>query len=172
MAMLEAKVEFYGEDEDEDEEDPEPSAHILTTTASLLSKIQLSGGIAGPTRVAVDYFATALQLSTTVAGSSPHHTMVSNSNVAFHLTRDANFKHMSVENVMEKYGLPDLRDAIAGYLSSGSRWISSIGSGLPARPNGEKRTPLVTHLNIWTRVRIQQKEYHYPHNNLPPETVN
>ncbi|KAG6907019.1 hypothetical protein DXG01_010888 [Tephrocybe rancida] len=173
MAMLEAQVEFHSDDSD-DEEDPELDPQVLTTTSALLSKIGDTGGIHRPTRVVVDYFATALQLSTTGTNSTPHRTVISNPNIAFHLTRDANFKCMSVEDVVEKYGIPDLRDAISDYLTH-CGWISSIGSHrAPANPNltGGEKTPLVTHLNVWTRVRIQQKAYHYPHNNLPPETVN
>jgi hypothetical protein len=29
-----------------------------------------------------------------------------------------------------------------------------------------------SHLEVWTRVRIQQRSYHHPHDVLPPQTVN
>ena len=50
----------------------------------------------------------------------------------------------------------------SGHVSSiGGRRFATKDSQLP-----------FTHIEIWTRLQIQSKAYHHPHNVLPPQTIN
>ena len=50
----------------------------------------------------------------------------------------------------------------SGHVSSiGGCWFATKDSQLP-----------FTHIEIWTRLQIQSKAYHHPHNVLPPQTIN
>jgi hypothetical protein len=68
------------------------------------------------------------------------------------------------------YNLPDLQPALSEYLSRMTiGHIDAIGGRRVARDN----SPLpFSELEIWTKVHIQSKSYHYPHDVLPPQTVN
>ncbi|KAG6908908.1 hypothetical protein DXG01_002789 [Tephrocybe rancida] len=156
-------------------DDYDPDDETLTTTSSLLAMLHETGGLSHSGRPGVHYFQMAAALSDITLPKSgvfkPFRTGVSSSNVAFHLTRDPNFKKIKIEDVMKKYNLPDLRGALYDYLEQikTSSWVCSIGG----KRIGHKDSYLpITHLNVWTRVRLQQKAYHYPHEVLAPQTLN
>jgi hypothetical protein len=93
-------------------------------------------------------------------------------NVAFHLSRDAGFARMEIDDVAAKYQLPDLRPALSDYVSrTGDResFVSIIGG---RRTSHEGCQLPFNQLEVWTRARLQGKMYHHPHDNLPPQTVN
>ena len=79
---------------------------------------------------------------------------------------------MSIDDAASKYQLPDLPLALSDYISrtgNGEGFVSLIGGRRIAQGGG--KLPF-DQLEIWTRVRLQGKAYHYPHNVLPPQTVN
>jgi hypothetical protein len=156
-----------GEDEFEDTE-------ALTTTSSLLARIDPVSPLTGSTRTKVDYFGLARKLEQGAIANTPfpYRTVASTANVAFHLTRDPGFARMGIDDVAKKFQLPDLRAALSDYISriGGSEgFVSLIGGRRVARDGCE--LPF-EQLEIWSRVRLQGKSYHYPHDILPPQTVN
>ena len=181
-AIREARVDFrflpdnLGLENDDDgddglsenpEEDP-PS--IISTTANLLTQIQPTA-ITGTTQRSANYFelADALQQGLYPRSPLPFRTIV-RGDTALHLTRDPTMKMMSVEDVMEKFNLPDLRGALADFLTQvddknsfhiGGRRIGKCDSPLP-----------FVNLQVWTKLQVQNRSYFRPHHILRPQTIN
>ena len=157
-----------GLSENPEEEDP-PS--IISTTANLLTRIQPAAPIAGTILRNANYFelADALQQGLYPRSPLPFRTIVQG-DTALHLTRDPTMKTMSVEDVIEKFNLPDLRGALADFLTQvndknqfhvGGRRIGNLNSPLP-----------FDNLQIWTKLQVQNRSYFRPHHILPPQTIN
>ena len=180
-AIREARVDFclvtddpdreINDDDDGLSENPEedPSS-IISTTATLITQISPA---VGTIRRNADYFALAdaLQQGLYPRSPRPFRTIVQG-NTALHLTRDPTMKTMSVEDVMEKFNLPDLHGALADFLTRlnnnysdpfhiGGRRIGDLNSPLP-----------FDNLQVWTKVQVQNRSYFSPHHVLPPQTVN
>ncbi|KAF9522706.1 hypothetical protein CPB83DRAFT_899393 [Crepidotus variabilis] len=78
---------------------------------------------------------------------------------------------MSVDAAASLFNLPDLRPSLVDYLhrlqpdgfvtNIGGRRLGRVDSHLP-----------FTHLEVWKKLRLQTKAYHFPHGLLPPVTVN
>ena len=150
------------------EEDPLP---IVSTTADLLTHIRPVAPVTGTIRRNANYFelAKALQQGLYPRSPLPFRTLVQG-NTALHLTRDPTMKTMSIEDVMKVFNLPDLRGALADFLTRidngipfhiGGRRIGSIDSLLP-----------FDNLQVWTKVQVQNRSYFPPHSILPPQTIN
>jgi len=80
---------------------------------------------------------------------------------------------MLVNDAAQLFNLPDLRFALSDYIkkmdTNNSGHVSSIGGHRFATMD----SPLpFTHIEIWTRLQVQNKAYHHPHQVLPPQTVN
>jgi hypothetical protein len=147
---------------------------VLVTTSSLLEHIDLVSRLSGSTHSTVDYFKLAqkLQMGEIPQAPLPYRTVSGTTNSAFHLSWDACFTRMSIDDAASKYQLPDLHPALSDYVSrtgNGEGFVSLIGGRCIAQGGG--KLPF-DQLEIWTRVRLQGKAYHYPHNVLPPQTVN
>jgi hypothetical protein len=180
-AIREARVDFrfvtddpdreINDDDDGLSENPEEDPlSIISTTATLITQISPA---VGTIRRNADYFelADALQQGLYPRSPRPFRTIVQG-NTALHLTRDPTMKTMSVEDVMEKFNLPDLRGALADFLTRlnnndsdpfhiGGRRIGNLNSPLP-----------FDNLQVWTKVQVQNRSYFSPHHVLPPQTVN
>jgi hypothetical protein len=181
-AIREARVDFRlftddlgpennnddGLSENPEEEDP-PS--IISTTANLLTQIRPAAPVAGTVRRNANYFelADALQRGLYPRSPLPFRTIV-HGDTALHLTRDPTMKTMSVEDVMEKFNLPDLRGALADFLTQvnstnyfqiGGRRTGNLNSLLP-----------FDNLQVWTKLQVQNHSYFRPHRILPPQTIN
>ncbi|KAG6914952.1 hypothetical protein DXG01_014271 [Tephrocybe rancida] len=143
------------------------------TTSSLLAQNTSVGHLTGSTHTTVNYFEMASQLLKGLSPTAPmpYHTHAPTTNVAYHLIRDPNFKRLKVEDVIEKYQLPDLCGTLFDYLNRSQKgdWVSSIGGRWMGN---EKSNLTVSHLNVWTRVRVQQKAYHSPYDVQDPQTLN
>ena len=79
-------------------------------------------------------------------------------------------KTMLIEDVMEKFNLPDLHGALADFLTQvnnknyfhiGSCRIGDCNSLLP-----------FNNLQVWTKMQVQNCSYYPPHQVLPPQTIN
>ena len=150
------------------EEDP---ISIIDTTATLITQIQPTASLTGTIQQNADYFelADALQQGLYPRSPLPFRTIVQG-NTALHLVRDPTMKTMSIENVMESFNLPDLRGALADFLTRlnnndsfyiGGRRISDHNSLLS-----------FDNLQVWTKMQVQNHSYFPPHQVLPPQTIN
>ncbi|KAF8060125.1 hypothetical protein FPV67DRAFT_1564292 [Lyophyllum atratum] len=140
--------------DEENEDDWEFLLQTLMTTSSLLAELDSVSPLSGSTRITVDYFALAQRLLGDYPNAPEPLRTVASNKVAFHLIRDPNFRRMTVDDVAENTAF---RGALRDYLTR----LRDKDGDLP-----------FTYLDVWTRVRIQQKTYHYPYNVLPPDTVN
>ena len=181
-AIREARIDFRFLDDDPDpgnnddddglsenpEEDP---LSIINTTATLITQIQPAAPVTGTIRRNADYFelADALQQGLYPRSPLPFRTVVQG-NTALHLTRDPHMKTMSVEDVIKTFNLPDLRGALADFLTRldnndpfhiGGRRIGNFNSPLPFE-----------NLQVWTKVQVQNRSYFPPHHVLPPQSIN
>ena len=161
-------------DTPDDDSDSELDVTIISSTSALLKNINSVSPSLASSRT-IDYFNLAFQLHQS-SNTSPHplRTQTSSQNIAFHLTRDASFKRMSVDDVAEKFNLPDLRPALGDYMirlagKKGEPFIQSVGGRRYSHQGC--RLPFA-HLEVWNRVRLQSKGYHAPHDPLPARTIN
>ncbi|KIL54380.1 hypothetical protein M378DRAFT_182564, partial [Amanita muscaria Koide BX008] len=155
---------------DNDSSCENPEDDIVSTTAALLTHIQPAAPVTGTVRRNANYFelASALQQGLYPHSPLPLRTLVQ-ANTALHLTRDPTMT-MSIEDVMTRFNLPDLRRALADFLSRvnnkgsfhiGGRRTSDINSPLP-----------FDNLQVWTKVQVQNRAYFPPNCILPPQTIN
>ena len=92
-------------------------------------------------------------------------------NAAFHLRRDPSYRCVAIEDAAKIYDLPDLPAALVHYahrvasghlhLLVGSHWLLASNASLPFNA-----------IDIWTTMQIQAKAHCYPHDPLPPQTIN
>lgn len=180
-AIREARVDFCfltddpdtENDDDNDglSENPEEDTTIVSTSATPLTQIQPTAPITGTIRRNADYFelADALQQGLYPRSPLPFRTIVQG-DTALHLTRDPTMKMISIEDAIEKFNLPDLRGALADFLTRlnnndtfhiGGRRIGNHNSLLP-----------FDNLQVWTKVQVQNHSYFPPYHVLPPQTIN
>jgi hypothetical protein len=79
-------------------------------------------------------------------------------------------KTMTIGDIMNKFNLPDLYGALADFLDR-------VNNGQPLKIGGRRaadtNSPLpFDHLQVWTKVQLQNRSYHTPHHILPPQTIN
>lgn len=170
-AVREAGVDFRGVDllalPCDDDDDP---AEIAETSA-LLGSIDSDVHLAGSTRKATDYFSMAEDL---LGGDQPNalrpFRTFSCPHTAFHLTRNPSFKRMTVDEAAKRFQLPDLRAAIADYLTRTEERpaLFLIGGRRAAAPDCTLPFSL---LEVWTYIRLQTRAYYRPHNVLPARTI-
>ena len=189
MALREANIDFGGTDVDggddsdesdwdSDDEDSHKIRHV-SATSDLLENICSVSSLAGSSRYPVDYFQIASKLKSGEIHNAPfpYRTHQSSPQVAFHLTRDPNHKRLLIAEVATKYNLPDLQAALGDYLHRMNSepavhkkaFIRTIGG---RRVSPDNCSLPFTHLEVWERVRIQSKGYFFPHEILPPQTIN
>lgn len=162
-------------DEDNDEGVNHTSQiHPLTTASSLLNNICTVANVAGPTRILSNYFDAAQTLT---CGDNrqvlrPLRTF-SVGPTAFHLTRDATFKRMNVNDVATMFGLSDLRPALAYFirrltLSKNKESTFAIGG---RRPMLDPMHLPFGQLEVWSRMRIQPKSVLNPGSIVAAQTL-
>ena len=181
-AIREARIDFrfltddpdLGNNDNDDglfenpEEDP---LSTISTTATLLTQIQPAALVTGTIRRNADYFelADALQQGLYPCSPLPFRTIVQG-NTALHLTRDPSMKTMSIEDVMVKFNLPDLRGALADFLT---RLNNNDSFHIGGRRIGNLNSPLpFDNLQVWTKVQVQNRSYFPPYHVLPPQSIN
>lgn len=97
-----------------------------------------------------------------------------NPSTAFHLTRDATYRKLTIGEAATKFNLPDLHAALASYLTHTS--ANGDSNALPAAPIGGRRTSqpqslLCKTLQVWSQVLIQRRKYHKSSDVANPRTV-
>ncbi|KAI6015807.1 hypothetical protein BKA83DRAFT_4060711 [Pisolithus microcarpus] len=107
-----------------------------------------------------DFFEIAAKLlASTTLSSSPLRTFVRGS-TAFHLNFRPTFRHLSVDAAAEKFAIPDLRSALGDYLALYNRLGRRIQPFGGARQSAQDIPLPFEYLQIWYKVRIQQRVYH------------
>jgi len=166
MSIYEMKRQWVDEDADSDAESVVSEADVDEELADvgLLSIIK-------PIRPLVDYFLEADYLSSTMLNTPglPPRTWCTDS-TAFHLSRDPSFKQMKVDDVATKFNLPDLKASLSHFFRHVDHGESPYTIG-GRRQRAVERLP-IEKLEVWSRVILQQKDYHRPHIVLPAERLN
>ncbi|KAF9521663.1 hypothetical protein CPB83DRAFT_778363, partial [Crepidotus variabilis] len=157
-----------------DEDDEESSLPALATTSELLASLLPTGYHAAAARRALtDYFYRAKLLRHGLLNNcpSPPRTLQSADNVVYHLSRDPNLKRLTVDEAAITFQLPDLRSALSDYLKrlQTHGFINTVGGRRLART--ECSLPF-TQVEVWSKLRLQTRSYHFPHSILPPVTIN
>lgn len=176
MAMRNADVNFSarfacaadGDDNDNDNtgrDDEDDEDALITTTSALLDAVDPVSQLFGVNRKFINYFAWADLLRNSSAKESTPLRIFLVPQAAFQLARDAHFKKMAVNDVSRLFNLPDLQPALYDYVAkvkadASSQGIFSIGGRRLG--NQQSRLPF-THLEVWSKIRLQTKSYHYPH---------
>ncbi|KAI6014163.1 hypothetical protein BKA83DRAFT_4062537 [Pisolithus microcarpus] len=107
-----------------------------------------------------DFFEIAAKLlASTTLSSSPLRTFVRGS-TAFHLNFRPTFRRLSVDAAAEKFAIPDLRSALGDYLALYNRLGRRIRPFGGARQSAQDIPLPFEYLQIWYKVRIQQRVYH------------
>ncbi|KAG1887913.1 uncharacterized protein F5891DRAFT_1132056 [Suillus fuscotomentosus] len=157
---------------DQDEfanEDDETDSDVDDTPAGLPSTSRQPG----QPRPTTNYFVIAKMLQQREMGSVPVplRTFVIG-RTAFHLAYDPSIRSITLDEVAIKFGLPDLRPAMADYLHrevTYSNHIHSIGGPRRAGHNAE----LPFHkVQVWFKVRLQETEFHDICDICPAQTLN
>ena len=90
--------------------------------------------------------------------------------MALHLARDLTIKTMAISDIIDKFSLPDLCGALTDFLDQ-------VNNEQPLKISGHRaadtNSPLpFDHLQVWTKMQLQNRSYHAPHHILPPQTIN
>jgi hypothetical protein len=177
-AIREARVDFRHQIESGDEdcdlhddldEPNDDSRIIINSTSGLLSHIQPATLSSGTSQRHANYFelANALEQGMYPHSPLPHRTFVKG-RTALHLRRDPNMT-LTINDAMNKFNLPDLRGALADFFQHGGDNPPLVRGRRMA--NANTQLPF-DHIQIWTKLRLQNHAYHAPHNILPAQTVN
>ncbi|KAI6023000.1 hypothetical protein BKA83DRAFT_4493100 [Pisolithus microcarpus] len=107
-----------------------------------------------------DFFNIAAKhVASTALSSSPLHTFTCGS-TAFHLNLCPSLRRLSVDSAAEKFAIPDLCSALGDFLALHSCHSRRIRPFRRTRQSAQD-TPLpFKYLQIWYKVRIQQRDYH------------
>lgn len=136
----------------------------------------LSSVTHGHSRLITNYFAIAQLLQHKPVGSVPlplRSFVVERT--AFHLAYDPSIRNITVDDVAVRFGLSDLRPALADFLhreaSYGHDHIHAIGG--PRRAGPDTALPFED-VQVWFKLRLQNMESHDGalEDVLPPQTLN
>lgn len=137
----------------DDDDDQRPDSPDLDST-----------GMEPGVRPIVDYFTRAAEPSR----ASPPRIFISGP-VAFHVGLKPAVSSMAIDTVADKYGLPDLRAALVHYIyrNQNCRPVQVGGR----RPYPDDDLLPFQRLQVWHKVRIQQRTYHDPTTSLPAQSL-
>ena len=80
---------------------------------------------------------------------------------------------MPINDIATLFNIPDLHEALSDYIrhiaNTKDGYIRVIGGCCSATQGSQL---LFTHLQVWKKLRLQNKVYHYLHETLPSKTVN
>lgn len=109
-----------------------------------------------PTTSPLNFFTQAVQLSMNISPSTPLPLRTfCIENTAFHLNRHPNLVESTIEEVAVKFGLPDLRPALADYIQR-TRNLQSATFKIGQRRSAHSKPELpFDRLRVWYSVRIQ-----------------
>jgi hypothetical protein len=155
-----------GHESDTDSDDE----HLrVSTTAELLPLLSTLGYEAESPPSFTNYFYRAKHQNNPFL--NPPRTFQNADNVVCHLSRDPKYTRTPIDELVRLYKIPDLPSAIADFISR----IGSSSHGFVEVIGGRRSvydTMPEFHLQVWTKIRLQTTAFHYPHNILPPTTIN
>jgi hypothetical protein len=157
-------------DDDHDDGDVDFDADVDHDIPHLLAMNKYPGH----SRPTTNYFEIAKVLQHREAGTVPvplRSFVIERT--AFHLAYDPSIRNISVDDAAIKFGLPDLRPAIADFLrredTHGRDHIHTIGGARRAGPT----TPLpFDKLQVWFKLRLQDTDFHDISIIRPAQTLN
>lgn len=128
----------------------------------------------GHPRQITNYFAIAKLLQHREVGSVPLPLCsFSTGRTAFHLAYDPSIRNIAVDEVAIRFGLPDLRPAIADFLhreaTHGHNHVHAIGG---PRRAGSAAVLLFDKVQVWFKIRLQDTESHDTSLIRPAQTLN
>ncbi|KAF9231430.1 hypothetical protein BU15DRAFT_56127 [Melanogaster broomeanus] len=103
-------------------------------------------------------------------GAGPPRTLISGS-VAIHLNYDPSVRRISVDDAAEKFSLPDLRGALADYFYNEGATGHFHTLSQQRRDPADARLPFED-MQLWYKVRIQQKVFNDPSAVRPALSIN
>jgi hypothetical protein len=141
----------------------------VSTTAELLPLLSTLGYEPESSVSIADYFYRAKHQYD--SSLDPLQTFHCADNVVCHLSRDPIYSKTPIDQLARHYNILDLPGAIADFISrtnsSSDGFIEVIGG---RRSVHDGTSDL--HLQVWMKIRLQTTALHYPHNILPPTTIN
>ena len=102
----------------------------------------------------------------TSTNSFPPHTIIAAS-TAIHLNIEPKFRHKSIEEVADMFELPDLHAALGDYVKRAAHIQSLLHIFGRARQLFSDINLSFIELQVWFKVRLQQKFYYYPEETFP-----
>ncbi|KAG1884486.1 uncharacterized protein F5891DRAFT_971192 [Suillus fuscotomentosus] len=173
MSLLDNVPDSGQQDPDDDEKDENVDFDVdddRDIPADLLTTMKHPGH----SRPITNYFGIAKVLQHREVGTVPvpvRSFVVERT--AFHLTYDPSIRNISVDDAAIKFGLPDLRPAIADFLrreaTHGRDHIHTIGG---ARRAGPTASLPFDKLQVWFKLRVQDTDFHDASIIRPAQTLN
>ena len=125
-------------------------------------------------RPITNYFTIATQLYKTKADTIPLplRTFLVNNNTAIHLTYNPSIRWITINDIAEKYCLPDLLPALTDFLNK----EKACGPGAVHSIGGQRRASTTSSLpfneaQVWFKVRVQNTEFDNPGVVVPAQTL-
>lgn len=150
---------------------PDDTEEDHIDNADNVSQRDVLADLWSPKRQSTDFFKVATKTASE-STSFPPRTIIAGS-TAIHLNIEPVHRRQSVDEVAEKFSLPDLRGALADYVSregwQNRRKFHTFGGR--RRSVADAELPF-SELQVWHKVRLQQKPYHSPNELGPTFTVN
>ncbi|KAF8130107.1 hypothetical protein EV363DRAFT_1399315 [Boletus edulis] len=133
----------------------------------------LLNDIWAPKRPVPNFFSIAQTLLTAVPGSIPHPIRTFTSGpTAFRLNYDPSIKRIAIDQAAEMFNIPDLCPAIADYLGREGPYTQNFHSfGGQRRAHADVHLPF-SEIQVWYKVRLQQKLHHDRTSVGPVFTIN
>jgi len=161
----------------QDPDDRQAVNEVMEQIVGVSDQAQSSSGssisrLVGFTPSQVNYFALAAALRKGEVPSAPlPYRTFAVRDAAFHLTRDPAYRRVTIRDAAKLYNLPDLPAALAHYVhrAASGHLHHTVGGRRLLAPNAGLPFDAV---DIWTAMQVQGKEHHYPHDPLPPQTIN
>ncbi|KAF8136962.1 hypothetical protein EV363DRAFT_1156554 [Boletus edulis] len=121
-------------------------------------------------RKQTNFFAVAAQRLASVTSYPRPLRTFSHGSTAFRLNYDPSLRRVPIDDVAIIFNLPDLRPALADYVKREGEFAQNFHKFGPRR-SGEGAYLPFTELQVWYKVRLQQKCYHDPSVVAPAFTV-
>ena len=113
-------------------------------------------------RPVTDHFAHSLHLASSALNSVPlPHRSFSVGCVAFNLAYDPHIRHISVDDAAERFGLIDLRAALADFfMHEKSHGVDSVRAISGPRRTAENAALPFEYIQVWFKLCLQTKDIH------------
>ncbi|KAG1867088.1 hypothetical protein C8R48DRAFT_599969, partial [Suillus tomentosus] len=166
--LLDHAQSFPVQDVDIDPKDDDVDIDADESTIKRSSVIHSSGH----SRPITDYFSIAKVLQHRDSVPLPLRSFIVKC-TAFHLSYDPAIRNVTVDEIADRFSLPDLRSAIADYLQCeatfGYNNVHPIGG--PRRAGPMAILPF-DKLQVWIKICLQDTEFHDPCHIRPAQTLN